>query len=115
MQPTKIQSSRIWARSKKKDRKGGGEKGHRLNPTQRDESSQKADVACQGSQAKENNQSMKIGDESTAASADGSAKQTKGTHRPARGDSITPEPLDLKEQSGDPLSPMYGATYTGGA
>lgn len=99
----------------KKDRKGSEKKGHGLNPSQRDESSQKVDPASQGSRTNENNQRMKIGDESTAVSGDGSAKQTVGTQRPAREDSITPEPLHLNEQSGDPGSPMDGVTYTGAA
>lgn len=63
----------------KKDRKDSEKKGHGLNPSQRDESSQKVDLASQGPQTNENNQSMNIGDESTAASDDESAKQTVGT------------------------------------
>jgi hypothetical protein len=38
-----------------------------------------------------------------------------GTQRPAREESITPEPLDLNKQSGAPGSPIDGVTYTEGA
>ncbi|KAG7528305.1 hypothetical protein FFLO_06245 [Filobasidium floriforme] len=96
------------------DRKGGRNKGLGLKLSKRDESSQKVDLASQCSQTDENNRPMMIGDESTAASDDEISEQTMGTQRPARGDSITPEPLDSNEQSGDPGSPVDGVTYSGG-